>query len=157
MSFRDTLLIFLQDYGRAATLTKITGDVCPCWSYRGSGYSADYHALEGAVADCEGTGILKSSQVTTTTNIKGVFYDPQIVGVRGLPDFAKVPLGWLNDSNIFMIGTLDTTNLVYLDLSGYVNIQSKLTLGSVDYEIRKIIDIDQTLQIGQIAKLIRKS
>jgi len=126
----------LSLHGEDAELTSITGTQCPCWDYRGSGYSAQYHRDNSSADDCERTGLIDTT--TTTKNIKLTVY-PIGAGVWGtnVPDYIKTEIGIMTGIDFVAFGTLDADDNVFLSLAAYGS-EDTITYDSNDYRISKI-------------------
>ena len=128
-------LSMLAREGETATVTRVTGDVCPCWNWRGAGYSKEYHRLSGSEPDCNGTGLQNASPAITT--IKALFYDTGLVPT--IPDQnIKIPIGELEVSDLIMFGALDASNYSFEDLADLEERKDKITRNSVDYAPRRV-------------------
>jgi len=140
--------------GDSATYTAVTGDACPCMAWRSPGYSPEWHRLNSESDACNGTGLINTS--TETTSIKGFFYRTDI-HYSFLTEDQKIPIGELQDADVVLFGQVNATTGAFVDLSSANVRADKITLDSVDYEIRKILEPSITGRIGQMTTLKRKS
>ena len=142
----------LLKHGASATLSVVTGTACPCISYRGNNaFSEEWHRLNSGSAHCNGTGLI--TRTTTTTNIKGFFYQRGQINALNLPDIIKTKVGEQVDADLILVGTWDDDNDVYLDVSSYVERETALTYNSEIFKIRVVYPLAISEEIGQIVLL----
>ena len=143
----------LLKHGASATLSVVTGTACPCISYRGNNaFSESWHRdLFPAEPHCNGTGLI--TRTTTTTNIKGFFYQRGQINALNLPEIIKTKVGEQVNADLIMIGTWDDDNDVYLDVSSYVERETALTYNSEIFKIRVVYPLAISEEIGQIVLL----
>jgi hypothetical protein len=121
-------------YGTTASMEVVTGTACPCIAGRGA-YSPEWHRLNPAAASCAGTGLISRS--TTTTSIKAMFYEAGILGDEIRRNFSQEIIGQVKDTDIFMIGTLNTSTGAQVTLTADANI----TVGSNKYKVWHISNL----------------
>lgn len=155
MGWRETeFLKWVLLEGDTATYTAVTGDACPCMSWRGSGYSPEWHRLNPEDDACNGTGLINTE--STETSIKGFFYKTDI-HYSFLTDDYKIPAGELKDADVILFGQCNASTGAFVDLATANVRADKITLDSVDYEIRKTLEPSITGRIGQMTALKRKA
>jgi len=144
----------LSIYGDSAVLTKITGTACPCMSYKDrDSYSEEYHRNNPLAEDCGGTGLIDPGKTTTNINIKFIVSDINTASTF-LPkalDIKEV-YGEINARDLFIIGTMDTSNSnTSEDLRNLNEYANWITYDSQKYLIRFVTPIPKS--VGQIALL----
>jgi len=153
MSRQHSFMAFLAREGETATVTRVTGDACPCWNWRGTGYSKEYHRLPGSEPDCNGTGLQNASPAQTT--VKALFYEAGLMAASPTPD-VRLPVGELETADLVMLGCLDTSDQSFEDLSDLEERKDKVTRSSVDYVPRKVYGVTFGGDIGQAILLKKK-
>ena len=139
--------------GESATVNSLTGTACPCMTYRGTGYSREWHRLNTGSANCNGTGLISSS--TTTTTVKAIFYPPGAGGLGlALPEDLKTAIGEKIDADLVMYGQANTTDNAYFSISSFIEREDYITYGGVNYLVRNVYDLPNT---GQVSLLKRKT
>lgn len=156
MSHQQRFIEWLSRHGETATYNVISGDACPCMSSRGGGgssYSEEWHRNNSEDDDCGGTGLINSS--TSATNIKAIFSTPGVVAnTIPIKEMLEV-IGEIQNTDLFMWGTLDTDNDAYISISGNTEYVAYITKSSVDYSIRHVSTLPDTT--GQVAHLVRRT
>lgn len=139
MSARSQFIKHLSHRGQAAVLYSITGTACPCWTYRGTGYSKQWHRDNPSADDCNGTGLISSS--TASTNIK-IFPYPIAAGIGSfnISDEIKQAIGKINDIDLIVYGTLDTDSHVFKSLVSYTD-EDYITYDLNNYRIARVIEL----------------
>jgi len=155
MSRQDVFLGKIKRYGTAASILSVTGTACPCFLYRGqNAYSAEWHRLNPTAATCLGTG--KINRITEKIEVKAFFYSPAAVHST-LPDVIKNEIGETSNTDLIMVGTLNTTAGGFLDMTTFVEWEDPLTYDGNKYRIRKVYNLDITNNIGQMILLKRSA
>jgi len=153
--------IFCEDlnhFGKSATLVQVTGDACPCMTWRDSdnpSYSAEWHRLNPAAEDCNGTGLI--NRTTTNTTIKAYFYPPTALPNRLILTKEKIEvIGELQNDDLMLFGAVNASTGAYVDLSGLDELQDYITIDSRKYFVRHYYDLQNSDVVGQLALLRRK-
>ena len=157
MSNRDKYLDWLlsERHGLASvmTITSKTGTACPCLSVNGS-YSPQYHADHPEIENCQGRTII--SVTTSIITIKAVVYNPALARSLAINiENIKAAIGEIVKGDMILIGSVNLSTGAYIDLSGYVEANDKITIGSTDYAIKKTINLPG--DVAQLALLREKS
>jgi len=142
----------LRRKGEEAIAVNTSGSACPCWNWRGVGYSKEWHRLYPNADDCNGTGLISSTPVSTT--VKAFFYPVGLVESRGLPDSIKTVIGERTDVDLIMWGTAKDSDGSFFDLSGWEQREDYITYDSVNYRANKVFDLPESL--GQCILLVKK-
>ena len=160
MSWQSRYHNWLLSYGRTITRSTISGTACPCIaSTPRNSYSAAYHAVAGNVADCNGTGILITSQETTVVTIYCVVVNSGMAGLN-FP-FDKSLLAQVGEvkqgDRIYCGGCLSTG--VFHDLSNVSDRVDTIVFDGSNYHARNVVDLFQKdgETVGQVAKLVKVS
>jgi len=160
VSNQDRFILWLSSnaLAKAATISVITGTVCPCKaaSRDGISYSKQWHRDNPAPGDEACSGTLLIDRTTTVTNIKAVFYAVDLGGntlPRNLQALAAI--GEIQKDDLFMIGTYDVDNNAYYDLSDANWDNDFITYNSTKYIKRNVSDIPA--DIGQSVVLKRSN
>ncbi len=145
--------------GASATISNTSGTQCPCMIWRDSenpAYSAEYHRLYPAAEDCGGAGLINRS--VTTTNIKA-FFTPLNTTISRLFQTKSLQeiIGEHQDADLAMVGAVNTANGQFVDISGLVEREDKITYNAVEYVVRHFYDLSNSERVGQVALLKRKS
>jgi hypothetical protein len=138
---------------KAATITVTTGNTCPCVTNSQDGVTPDsqWHRDNPGADACNDTGLI--SRVETTTNIK--------FAIWGLGAWTNIPkakeileqIGEIQKDDLIIIGTLDTDNNDFEDISGKSEYHDWITYDSNKYVIRDVWDL---AGVGDMARLVRK-
>ena len=152
---------YLLRRGTSATLSALSGTVCPCMTWRDadhSEYSREYHRLYPDADDCDGTGLI--STITTSTTIKGMAYSVQSATAAGLISKEVLEkIGELQKDGLLWIGTVNATSGEFVDLSNLVEREDSITHGSTVYNLRHVFSMPwgDEADVGQIAVLKRNA
>lgn len=158
MSFQTEFCewLFTDDLAEAATLTTVTGSTCPCIaaSLDGLTPSRQWHADNSGQPDCSGTGLI--SQSTTMTNIKAIFWPPGMSG-NSLPVMLeyKESIGEIGKADLFMLGTVNTADGAYVNLSSTDELHDYVTYNSQKYLIRDVSGVPAGA--GQMIHLVPRT
>src|SRR4030042_1522961 len=159
MTNKERFMIWLLNnkLAEAATISTITGTVCPCMASRDSSnpsYSAEWHVLNPTAAACSGIGLI--STTTTSINIKAVFSPLNTAGstIPTGKEFLET-IGEIQMDDLFMWGTINTDTNAFIDISGKSEYTSYITKSSIKYVIRDVSNIPG--DVGQVAHLVRRA
>ena len=151
MSKQSRFMAFCLRNGESATISNSSGTACPCWNWRGSGYSPEYHRLYPASANCNGTGLVSSS--TAQTSVKAFFYPLGVVGIK-IPEDIKTVIGETVEGDLIMYGTANASTAALVDISALAEQEDYIAYNSKNYKVRKVYDMPHGT--GQVAILVRK-
>ena len=154
MSWQTRLMTWVNHFGTSATLSVITGTVCPCMSYKNrDSYSPEYHATYPEADDCIKTGLI--DRTTTQTTFKGILFSPLSKNdIPGVSEYLEA-IGNIQQSDLICIGNVKTdgTLLSFIGATDYTHF---VTYDSNDYYVRDVQYLTEK-QPGQISRLVRKS
>lgn len=156
MSYSTRFLNWLKrtPLAESGVLTEVTGTACPCMSYKNrSSYSEEWHRQNPTEDDCGGTGLIDTT--TTTTNFKGIFSAPRLIGtsIPTSKEFLEL-IGEIQSSDMFLWGAVNSTTGAVVDLAGQNEYYDYITYDSNKYIIRDVSDLPG--QVGQVVHLVRK-
>lgn len=140
--------------GHSLTFTITTGDTCPCMSWRGVGYSKDWHRTgnPGAdVPDCNGTGLINTS--TSNKTIKGFIVSEVMLGERNLPESVKTEIGKLDSAYMLLYGQVDISNNSFYSLADFVERETLFTYSGDTYKVRKVFPLSE---VGELTLLVKR-
>jgi len=143
---------FLLRQGEAATITSITGTVCPCDTVGVTGYNPQYHIDFPLVEDCKGNRIIDTT--TVEVSIKAKFYPAGVVGMHDLPEDFKTAIGEKQEDHMLMYGQCNASTGAYVSVSGYSEDNDYITYNSIEYRFRKVYTLPETL--CQVSLLVKK-
>ena len=155
MSFRTRFVSHCLRRGETLTATIITGDVCGCMSWRGTGYSAEWHRAGNpgaAIPDCNGTGILNTEETEIT--LKGFVGSEILLGDRNLPEDLKTEIGKIDAEHFLLYGQANVATGAFYDLTGFVERETDITYGGATYKVRKVFKAGT---VGQISLLVKNA
>ena len=136
------------------TITETSGTACPCMSSKNrTSYSEQWHRANPDDDDCNGTGLIDSTNTTTT--VKAIIATPATMGTR-IPGASHMleAIGELAVTDLICWGFVNTSTNAQKSLSDPSDYTDKATYGGNDYFIRDVYDIPGG--VGQIARLVRK-
>lgn len=119
-------------------------------AWRGEGYSPEYHRLYPSAEDCEGSGLISSTD--TLIEIKAVFYPAIIDNLRRLPEDTKTIIGEIQDSDYIMYGTLNLENDTYYDLSGLDKNEDLVNYKTNKFKVEKVFKLPKVGQGAILSK-----
>ena len=140
MTKQERELKHLIKRGESVTLKSVTGTACPCWTYRGTGYSPQWHVEHPDADDCEDTGLIDTT--TTTINLKATLYPPEITP-SGIvwPDSLKTKIGEIGDIDLVMYGSVNNDTDAFVSLQSYTQQDDYVIYNSINYIIAKVIPL----------------
>ena len=152
MSQQSRFMAHLIRQGESATVNNLSGSVCPCMTFRGTGYSREWHRLNTAAANCRGTGII--SGAISSTTIKAIFYPIGAGSGMGtnLIEDLKLPIGEKVDADLIMYGQVNVEDNTYFSVSSFVEREDCLLYGENYFYMRKTYDLPN---LGQLSLLKR--
>lgn len=150
MTNKERHIIDVLHYGEAATLTSVTGTVCPCLASNGGAYSLEWHRVNSGSAACNGKGVISST--TTTTNILMMVAPVQFIGTAGIGNKEAMSiLGETQNDDLFSLGIVTSAG-VEVDLSSYDEKNDYITYNSNKYVIRHFFKTDY-LTVGLLKRI----
>jgi hypothetical protein len=147
VSMKDRTIKFILRMGEDATITSITGTVCPC-TQRNGNYNPQYHADFPTAQNCNGTKLI--SRTVSVVNFKAIFYPAGLMGITGWPGDTKEVIGTLKETDTLMY--IPVANFDTLDISVYKDADF-VTYNSREFLIRKTYPVPN---IGYCAILEEK-
>jgi hypothetical protein len=158
MGYQSQFMTALFYQGQESTITVTSGTDCPCLLKYGT-YDPQWHVDNPLAEDCNGTGQIESQETEYT--IKSVF-----CGIVGLQQFIlqikATEIGQLTKDDVLMIGTVDTSDMSFINLKTLVTdfdnakYQIVITHNSTDWLIEHVYDIQADELVCQVAVLTRK-
>lgn len=142
-------LYSLMENGATATVNLVSGDACPCVGSRG--ISREWHRLHPTAPDCQGKGIINGT--TTEKTVKAFFSNTIQTLATFKMTFQKLPIGEDAEADLYMIGTIDSSDGSFFDLSNLSENKDKIIFQGNEYIIRRVYDIWTDERIAQIALL----
>jgi len=155
MTDQSVFMLDCYRLGTTATVTQVTGTVCPCKKDRGSSF--EWHRLNPSAENCNGTGLI--NKTTTTTSVKAFFTNRLQSLMVFLHQYKKSEIGELDGADMFMFGVAKAADASYFDISGLKetgdNRANKVTFNSQDYLVRHVYSIAglNEVVIGQVGLL----
>jgi hypothetical protein len=159
MGYQSQFMNNLFYQGHTATITVTDGTVCPCTVKYGT-YDPQWHVDNPLAKNCNGT--TEISATDTTYTVKAVFS-----GIAGMQQFLgqikAVEIGQLTNDEILMIGTVDTSDMSFINLKNLVSdfdnakYSITITCDSVEWLIDHIYEIRADELVCQVALLKRKT
>ena len=146
---------YLLLQGTDIMVTQITGDTCPCTTWRDGSYSPEYHSeINTTVEDCQGTLLI--NRTTTTFTLKGIVS----LGIQSLNTFMTKEIlseiGELQNEDLLLFGQCKASDGSFFDLTVLSEQRDTLTIDSIDYIRRHSFMVNFGKDIGQISLLKRK-
>ena len=140
MTSQERELKHLIKRGESVTLKSVTGTACPCWTFRGTGYSPQWHVEHPDADDCGDTGLIDTT--TTTVNLKATLYPPSVIifGSK-LSDEAKTAIGEIGDIDLVMFGSVNSDTDAFVSLQSYTQQDDYVIYNSINYIIAKVISL----------------
>ena len=159
MSYSGRFLSWLNRcrLSETATLTSVTGTACPCMTSRDASnpsYSEEWHRNNSGEDDCNGTGLIDTTTVTTT--FKAIFSPPGLVGTT-IPNGTVLlqQIGEVTDDDLFMWGAVNSSTLAAVSFDGLSEYNDYITKDSIKYAVRDVVDLPGS--VGQVAVLVRRN
>jgi len=157
MTKKERFLKYLYSKGKSITLTYYTGgSVCPCMISRDANnpaYSAQWHIDNSSAEDCNGTGYIEQTEVSTT--LKGNIQTE----LQSLSNFMnrenKSEIGELQKGDIVLFGQCSASDGSWFDVSNLVEDRDYFTIDSNRYFRRNTTDINFESIVGQVSILKR--
>lgn len=150
MTKENRHLKMLAKRGYDATITKITGDSCPCLASRDGEYNAIWHDDYPLAEDCEGSGIINRTK--TTTNIKSHFTNDQESLSYYLNSEDKEVIGRRDRIDLIMFGAVKTSDYSKFDLSTLDEQSDYITYNSINYSLKDLFELE-SCQIAVLEKI----
>lgn len=153
MKDRQEFLYSLLSNGAEATISIVSGDICPCVNARG--ISREWHRLHPNDPDCQGNGVINST--VTNKTVKAIFSNTLQTLAIFKNSFEKLPIGEDYAADLYMIGTVDVSNGSFFDVSILNENKDRIIFQNQEYIIRRAYDIWTNEVIAQVALLKRVS
>ena len=152
MSLQDDYLLTLDTDGLALQIRERSAESgvrCGCWTWRGTGYSKEWHRSPNPgkdVADCLGTGIVPTDLDTSTVNLKGIVYQHSMNSSTTLPPLFQTVIAKMKFDPWLLIGCLnvDTStadSLALYDFSSVNEQEEEILYDSKIFKIRAVAKI----------------
>lgn len=160
MDYQDQFMEALFYNGYEASIAVTSGTNCPCSTKYGA-YSPEWHADNPTAENCSGT--LKIAETVTTYTVKAIFLNDYEAIQTYLKNFKITEIGKLTDFDLLMIGTVNTSDLTFLNLSNLdadidkIRFNVTITVDSKTYIINHIYDVRADVLVGQVALLKRET
>jgi len=140
MTKQERELKHLIKRGESVTLKSVTGTACPCWTFRGTGYSPQWHVDNSEADACNGTGLIDTT--TTTINLKATLYPVEIaLSGTAWPDTLKTAIGEIGDIDLVMYGSVNSDTDAFVSLQSYTQQDDYVIYNSINYIIAKVIPL----------------
>lgn len=150
MTNKERHILDVLHTGEAATLTSVTGTVCPCLASNGGAYSLEWHRVNSTAAACSGKGVISST--TVTSNILIITAPAQFIGMAGIASKEKMSiLGEIQDDDLLLMGAVTSAG-VEVDLSSCDEKNDYITYNSNKYAIRHFFKTDY-LTVGLLKRI----